>query len=693
MADRKPMADDEFQGVVSAALGDAVEFVDSTLATERAQALEYYLGKPFGDEVDGRSKVVVTTVRDTIESMLPSLLRIFCSSERVVEFAPHGSEDVEAAEQATDYVNWIFHTDNPGFSILLTWLKDGLLAKTGVVKFWWEEKEEASTSQYTGLDDEAYFLVASEAGAEVVKHEVYPAPGAQPGQDGAAPQLHDVEVTRRTKKGRVVIAAMPPEEFIIDRAARDLEGATLVGHRREVTISDLVAMGYDPDELEGLGGTGSDAGLSGSEEAQVRRPNSEDAGEASADPSQRKVTYTEAYLRVDRDGDGIAELRMVCTAGPSHTLLKDEPADHVPFADWCPVPLSHAFFGLSIADLTMDLQRINSVIMRQTLDNLVLSNNPRVAVVEDDVNMDDVLNNELGAVIRTRQPGAYQAVGVPFVAGQSLPVLEYLNSVKEDRTGLSRASMGLDPDSLQSTTRAAVAATISASQGKTEMLARVFAETGLKKLFRGVLRLICRHQDRERVIRLRGKWVAVDPRAWNAEMDVTVSVGLGRGSDAERLQALMQIKATQEGIIAKYGPNNPLVTVAQYRATLAAILEIAGFKDAGRFFLDPAQQPEQPPQPPAPDPKLLEAQARLQIEQQKAQADLELQRMRLEAENALKREAMLLEHQRKMDQMRAELELRERQMVAEAALVQRAAAVGEGKPGMMDRVEMGGEMG
>lgn len=694
-AKRTPMDADKFEGIVSAAITDATDFTSGDLAAGRAKALEYFLGKPLGNEEEGQSKVVLTEVRDTIEAMVPSLMRVCFSSEKVVEFLPQGPEDEPMAQQATDYVNYIFRQDNPGFHIAHTWLKDGLLSKVGVVKFWWEAKKDVTATKYTGLSDDEVLLLGAEEGVDVEYLSSYPAEEAGEAPAPTAPLLHDVEIRRTVTRGRVRIEPVPPEEFIISRNARRLEDAQIVGHQREVTISDLVALGYDYDEVLALSGSTDE--VVASQEALARR----DAAttqrkDEAADPTQRRVLYTEAVIRVDKDGDGIAELRRVCTIGPQHKVLDDEPTDDVPFADWCPVLVPHVYFGLSVADQTMDLQMIKSVIMRQTLNNLVLANNPSMGVQENMVEMDDLLNPELGRIIRFKAPPAQaaQVLGVPFVAGQSLPVLDYVDTVKESRTGLSRTSLGLDPDALQSTTKAAVAAVVSASQGKQEMLVRVFAETGMARLFRGILRLIVKHQDAQRTVRLRNAWVPMDPRYWNADMDCVANVGLGNGDEEKRIQGLGMIAAKQEQILLRLGPKNPLVTVAQYRNTLASMAELAGFRDASRFFLDPAQQPPEEPPAPPPDPKMQEMAAKMQLERMKAEASIQLEHQKAQFEMNLAAQRFTAEQQMRREQFAAELELRKAQIVAEAQLSRDSVALdahvraNAGTP-----VEMGGRVG
>ncbi|WP_445599993.1 portal protein [Azospirillum sp. A39] len=646
MVDRpEPMDDDDFQAIVAAAITDAVSYQEEDIAPERAKALEYFLGKPFGDEQDGRSDAVMREVRDTVEAILPSLARVFYSTSKLVEFVPHGPEDEAMAEQATDYVNWIFFDRNPGWRNLITWAKDGLLSKVGVVKYAWERKRCVTTNRYSGLGEEEALVLLSEPDVEVVS------------QDAAPDGTLSLEIrTVRWDEG-VTIRPVPPEEFLIDEDARSDTEFSLIGQRREVTISDLVAMGYDWDEVSELG---SDDSLDTSEERLARQDDVTVGNDASVlDPAQRRVMYSEIFMFVDRDGDGIAELRRVCVGGSANKVLHDEPVDDHPFASWTPFLTPHKFFGESVADVTMDLQRIKSIVVRQTLDNLVLANDPGLAVDDNQlVDVNEVLSTDLGRIIRTKGPpaGVIAPVAVPFVAGQSLPVLGYLDEVKEGRTGVSKATLGLDADALQSTTRAGVAATISGSQAKIEMLARNFAEDGLVRLFRGILRLIVQRQDRAKTIRLRGQWVPMDPRGWAADMDVTVNVGLGRGTEEQRMQGLGMILQAQREILGRFGLNNPLVTLGQLRDTLAEICAIYGFKDADRFFqrVDPNMQPPPPP----PDAATVKAQAdaqaemaKLQLQAQKQQAELRLKERQLEAEMQLRREQMVAEFQLKREEM------------------------------------------
>ena len=659
---REPMDDADLESLVGSELTDATSFVDSELSPVRARAIQYYRGEPFGNEEEGRSQVVSTDVRDTINGVMPSLMRVFFGSKKVVQFVPRGPEDIASAEQATDYVNFIFTQDNNGFLLCHSVFKDALRGALGVAKYYWEEKVEVKTEHYSGLDESSLTLLLNEPGVVGSAVQSMDDPSYQPPVDpmtGApvvdpmtglpppAPQIYSVELKRETKDGRVVVEAVPPEEFLIDRRARSVEDATLVAHRRMMRVSDLVALGYDEDEVRAQMGAFE---LDTNDEYIARNPYAESYGPGGTQDDKR-VLYVEAYVRVDFDRDGISELRKVCTIGPGYKVVMNEPCSHRPFATFCPDPEPHALIGLSIFDMTADLQRIKSAIMRNMMDSLSLSIHPRIGVVEGQANMDDVLNTEVGGVIRMRQAGAVQPFSVPFVGQAAFPMLEYLDSVRETRTGMSKAAMGLDAGALQSTTRAAVAATVSAAQQHLELIARVFAETGMRALFKGILKLVVENQDRPRVVRLRNQWVPIDPRSWNSGMDVEVDVALGGGTEEQKVAVLTSIAQKQEQILQTMGPMNPLVTPQQYRNTLAKLTEFSGFRNADEFFLNPATMPPQPPPPPPPpDP----AQILAQVEQQKIMADIQNNQAELE----MKRQQMLLEDDRARDKQEAELMLR-----------------------------------
>jgi hypothetical protein len=662
MAAVNPMDDTELQGIVAGELEDAVSYIDADVSPIRAKGTEYYRGDPFGNEEDGRSQVVAMEVRDTVSAMLPSLMRVFFNTENVVEYMPRGPEDVAGAQQATDYANYIFSNDNNGFMTTYALFKDSLVRKCGIAKYWWDEVEEVKIEEYSGLDDQTVQMLMAE-NAEVKIVVSYPDPSMpmdmmQPQIDPMTgqmiqmpqPMLHDVQIKRMTKEGRIKIMAVPPEELVIDRRARSFDDAGIIAHRQMATVDDLLAMGYELEEIEE---NISSTDLDSNDEYLARQPLSTTMGSGdSLNPGQRRVLYVESYIRVDFDGDGIPELRKVCCMGSGYTVVRNLPSSYIPFVDFpCdPEPHTSPLEAMSIFDLTHDIQEIKSEVLRNTLDSLAQSIHPRTAVVEGQVNIDDVLNNETGAIIRMRAPGMVQPFSTPFVGQAAFPMLDYMDSMKEDRTGMSKAAMGLDADALQSSTKAAVAATIGASQGRLELQARILAE-GMKKLFKGILYLMTTHQDKPRMVRLRNEWVEIDPRVWNSSMDVTVNIGLGNGDTNERIQALTMIAGKQEQIMQQFGLSNPVVTPAMYIRSLQKIIELSGFKDASSYIQTlPADF--QMPQADAPKPTPEEVLA--QVQAQSIQADIQKKAAELE----LKREQMIRDDDYRRDQMAQDLMLK-----------------------------------
>ena len=660
------MSEAEFSASVKQSIDDAVDYIDGFIAPARAKATSFYRGDPFGNEEDGRSQIVMTELRDVTQAIIPSLLRIFTASENVVEYMPRTEATVEIAEQATDYINFIFYNDNPGFQVLHNVFKDALVRKTGIIKWRWSEDKEISEAEYTGLDDEQIALLQSDPEVEIVeiKTEIIQDMQIDPitGQEVPPIQSHEVRIRRSRPKNRVVIEAVPPEEFLISRDARNIDTAMYVGHRSLKTMSELVAMGYDRKEIEEYAGQGDVFSIN--YEAQTRNPailsfmNHAD----NPDGTLRRVIYVESYVRIDKDGDGIAELRKVCSIGNAHHILHDEVATDVPFCVFCPDPEPHMIIGQSLADQVNDLQVIKSAIVRNTMDSLAQVIHPRTVVVEGQVNLDDVMNTETGAIIRARQPGMVQALAEPFVGQAAMPIIQYMDEVRAQRTGITQASQGLDPDVMQSTTAMAVSATVQGAQERIELIARIFAENGMKRLFRGLLKMVCRHQDHARVLRLRGKWVNVDPRYWDADMDVSVNVAFGHGTDHDRMQFMLMLAQKQEQIMQLLGPSNPLCDISQYRNALAKITELAGVKDVSRYFNNVSQQQatmvaQQMSQNKPPDPNqtlVAIEQQKAQVAQIKAQADVAMNQQKLD----IQREEAIMNDARERERIQADAMLR-----------------------------------
>jgi hypothetical protein len=653
----EPVSEEELQNIITAEIDDAQDYIDDVISPERALAGQYYKGEPFGNEEEGRSQAMSMDVRDTVQAMMPSIMKVFFAANNVVEFAPNGPEDIDSAQQATDYVNYCLTRDNNLFNECYSTFKDALIRKNGIMKVWWDTEKDVTTHYFTGLDEATFSVLQADVNIEVKDVEISygetitETPMGMMSQ--TQPATYDCTVVRTVEKGRLCVQSVPPEEFLIDRRARSIETAEFVAHRRYVTVSDLVKMGYDFDEVQDLGYETLDD-FEGNDEAFDRNPQAFVQITGRTDTTSRKVLYIEGYVYVDMDGDGIAELCRVCVAGTANKILHYEPCDFIPFVDFCPDPEPHTFFGMSIADVTMDIQLIKSNILRNTLDSLAQSIHPRTGVVEGQVNLEDVMNTEVGGVIRMRAPGMVQPFTMPFVGQQAFPMLQYMDELRENRTGISKAAAGLDANALQSSTRAAVAATISAAAQHIELICRIFAETGMKGLFKKSLQLITKNQDAPRMVRLRNSFVPIDPRVWDANMDVVVNVALGTGSNEEKMAFLGQVAAKQE-MLMQMGA--PLVDMQGYYNTLAQMMALAGYKDPTVFFKDPAMMP--PPPPPAP-PQPTPEEMLSQVQMEAIRADIQKKAAELE----LQREEMLRKDDRERDKLDADLMIKAAELEA-----------------------------
>lgn len=620
LADTGPLVPDRTsqESLVGQAIDEAIQWRESNLERDQARATKFYMGDPFGDEHTGRSQIVMTVVRDVVHQMLPSILRIVVGGDKVVQFKPKGPGDEPIAEQQTEYINYIFWEDNDGFTEIRNTLLDGMIRKIGAVKWWWEEDQQITRSQHWVPNLESVVLL-SESGeiADVVEEE-----------DGT----FSVTLDRTTDEGRARFMAIPNEEFVYSPNARTLEDAIMVAHVREVRADELIKMGVDPDVVMSSRGTSQ---ITDDDLARERR---QDRGshlpfEDAQEEATRMVPVAEAYMYLTLDGDeddgeaptALHKCFMIGGQSAWRFGFPSEIVDERPFAKWTPFPEPHTMEGQSVADLTMDLQRLDSQLWRGILDSLAGHLDPATEVVEHQVNMADVLNQERGRVIRVRQPGMMREVSTEFVGSAAIPVLDMSSDVRAQRTGQTKASAGLDADALQSSTKAAVAATLSAAQQQQEMVTRQFVENLMAPLFRGLNRLVTQYQDSERLIRLRGEWVPVDPRHWDSNMDVTVNVALGAGTPDEQVQRLLLVAEKQEAHMAQ---GSPLFDVANLRATYERVFNLLGVSDVDAIMQTQQQimqaQQAAAQQPPEPTPEQLLFQVEMKkIEQSTQEATMD----------------------------------------------------------------------
>ena len=653
----QPKAKDrrEIESIVQDAMAQAVDFVESEITDQRIKAQRYFDGEVDIGYEDGRSRVVATKVRDTIRAVKPSLMRVFMSTSKPVEYTPNGPEDVAAAEQATQYMHYIFNK-NDGYRVLNDAFHDALIKKNGVVKAYWETSYKAEIFTYDNLTDDEYTLIASDDDVTILEHGVEMVMSMDEfGMEMEAP-VHSLKISRQMPEGRLRIESVPPEEFFVNSQARNLDDAYIVAHRTEMRVGDLVEMGYDFEDVYDLDSLYGASDISEAETIERQGYAQDDYEDQEGDPAMRRVAITEAYMKIDVDGTGVPVLHRFICGGSNYKLLDLEPWDEVPFAVFEVDPEPHTFYGRSLAEIVMDDQDASTAILRGILDNVAMTNNPRIGIVDGAVNIDDVLNNEIGAIVRMRQAGSVQPLDVPFTAGQTLGALTYMDQLVENKTGVSRASMGLDPDAMQSTTKAAVQATIQAQAGQVEVMVRNLAD-GMKRLFGIMLRTAIKHTDEEQAMQINGQFVQVDPRVWRADMDIGINVGLGTGREEERMMALQQAFQIQQQIYTQYGPYNGMVSLTNIRNTLSDMLAAAGVRNSDRYFapitpeveqqLLQMQQQAQAQQAQGGDPN----QAYLQAEQMKAQANMQSDMAKLQ----LEQQKLMMEDDRKRDQMDQDL--------------------------------------
>ena len=691
MAKGKPLDDYNISGILGDHIKNSYGFYESELTDSRRKANEYYFGEGFGNEVEGRSQVVSTDVADTIESILPPLLRIFTASDNIVKVEPVGEEDVKIAEQATDYLNHIFNKDNDGFTALYTMFKDALLQKNGICKVYWDDSEKVDRETYQKLSDDEFTMLIDEDGVKVLEHTEYKDESflkemkkqkdilAQAEDSLQAdlvrdeldkiptPMLHDVVISRTQTFGRVKIEPIPPEEFLIERQAKSLKDAKFICHKVPTTRSELIEMGFDYDRVYNLPSENKEQYNS---ERSVRYKNIDDDYDRTVgDTSTEEVIVYESYIKIDMDGTGVAELRKITSAGEGgYTILDNVPVDSHPFCSITPIIVPHRFYGRSVSELVEDIQLIKSTVMRQVLDNMYLTNNNRVAVMDGQVNLDDLLTNRPGGIVRTK--GAPSQVMMPLqnqtLTNQAFPLLEYLDTIKEERSGITKYNQGMDTDTLNKTA-SGINTILSQSQMRLELIARVFAETGVKDIFKKIFELVVKYQDKERIIKVNSSFVPMNPMEWRDRCNVTIHVGLGTGSRDQQLQILNAILGRQlEAIKLQGSAQGPVVNLKNIYNTLSRIIENAGLKDVGSYFTNPEIGMQQMPPKQPPQPTEFEKVSQIQTQQKAAEAQMNYENRMREME--LKYQKMILEFEAKVK----ELELKYNSDIDEKAIKREA---------------------
>jgi len=668
----KKMTNEELASKLSNEIESASGNFNTELSSQREEAMEYYLGEPFGNEIEGRSSIVTTDVRDTIEYIMPSLMRIFTTHNNTAEFEPQGPEDVKMAKQATDYVNYVFNKQNNGFKVLYDAFKDALISKTGVIKHFWEEKTEVSTENYTNLTEIEYQSILANDDMEVIEHTEVIIQKQQVDDFGTliSPAIveHDVKVKKTKTDGQVRVLSVPPEEFLISRRAESIEEANFVCHRVKKSVSDLILEGYPKDLVEELP-TYNQSNAEWDEERQARFSFDSDATPSEETKGAgRKVWLEECYIHLDYDGDGIAELRKITKGG--HIILDNEEIDSIPFSTICPLPIPHKFHGMSIADTVKDIQLIKSTIVRNLLDNMYLTNNSRYAVLAGQVELDDLLSSKPGGIVRMRAPGAVTALPTPQIQPFAFEMVKYLDQVKEERSGVSKMSQGLNPDVLTShVTSGAISAATESAMQRVELIARIFAETGIKDLFRNIYSLVQRYEDRKKIAYLNGQFVPIDVSKWKEKLNCTVNVGIGSGSQQSKTQTMSGIMQIIQQLVQNGGMGT-LVTPQNIYNSVKEFIAQSGYKNADQFVSNPANMPPQQPPEPTVEEKIANQKGQIELQKLKLQAqELEIDTQLKAQELQLKKEEASVNLALKQQELlikKSQLELNESELALEA---------------------------
>lgn len=619
------MNDADLLAKLKALESESIGFGNGTLQTIRARALSRYLCEPQGDEIDGRSQVVSTDLRDTVEWVVPQWLRVCMAGDKIVEFQPIGPDDEQQAQVETEFVNHVILERNDALTVMATWARDALISKNGYVKAYWLEKSDIRVESYKGQTDDALALLMQDPEVEVVEQTDYQA------QFGPMPvMLHDVRLRRTYPCGHVKIENVPPEELAVHISCRnmDLQDAVYVRHKTQKTLSEIRQMGFEVDDDI------ADDAESEDEISDIRDRFDDDDDSASV----KRVWLTEEWFRLDFDGDGIAELRRVVRIG--RMILANEDCDLIPVACITPIVFPHRHVGLGFDDLLEQQHAVKTALMRQALDNLYLTNNSRMAANVDDVNIDDLLTSRPGGIVRVRgNPGdKLMPLVTPPTFTSALEGVQWVDTWKENSTGVSAYYQGMNADALNKTATG-INQIMTASQQRIEAVIRTFAN-GFRDLAYIVHALTLKNSTAAERVKLNQQWHTIDPREWVKRTNLRVTVGLGTGSRDVRVQQLgmvwqMQMAALPAGI-AK--PHN------LYETGKRLVNEL-GYRNADAFWSDPTKMPPQPPQP---SPEQIKAQTAMQLKQMELQADAQ----RFQAETELRLREI---------QMQAEAKLREQQ--------------------------------
>jgi len=619
---------------------DSASYYDSEIAEAQSEAMDRFHARPYGDEVDGRSKVVTHDIEDTINWIMPSLMRAFAPSDELITVDDEALDDGhEILKQAADYVSHVWFKDNPGEVVTHDFCFDALLQKIGIIRTYWRDPEPKPAKMLEGVPIEQLTRYQQDPEYEILEQEEIVKEA-----NGQPYVCYDIKLKHTPKIGRVGVEAIPCEEFRVSRRAKSIEEADYHAWKRHVFLAPLLKQfpAKARDLAPGNRSLGSDDDVDIATDARrdSRFPDeptvTNEASDTLDDVGRKKVYQNIEFLRCDYDGDGVVELRRVNRVGD--VILENDAVDESEFSAASPMRVAHRLIGRSLADVLLDIQKIRTVLMRRGLDSLSASTMPRTVVSEDRLandgsTIDAIMDHGIGDVIKVRGAvaEAMTVLQTPDVSASVLQMIEHMDRRSEEASGVNRHAMGIQPQAITET-KGGIEMLQAAANVRVEQIARWLAY-GLEGAMGKVLRLLAAHQDGPRSIKLHGKRVEMDPRRWNDEMTVRVHVGKAGESRDRQLMGLNLIAQKQEAILMQAGPGNPLVTLQLYRNTLARITEAMGYRNPGEFFAEipPDYQPPQPGQ----DPKAMEVQQKGELAKAELQAKTQLQAAEFQSKQQL----------------------------------------------------------
>ena len=652
------MTDSEILAIITNEMSNAN--ITVTSAPSLREPLKYYLGLPLGNEQEGRSSLVSTDVADSIEWIMPQIMKSFTQSNEVVVFDPLNEADELQAQIESEYVYDVLMSQNNGFTLIHQFVKDALLQRNGLLKVYYEEAEEVKTYNYTGLNEDQLAIILSEKNAEIIEMSPVEIPSDDPMQPPS--MSFDVKIKVADQVGKICIDPVAPEEFRVNTQHNNisLANARFTCHIVHKTLSDLREEGYKDEDIEGL--VGSDLLRSAyrfNYQGEVTQVPSVTAG----DEANRLIDVTECYLKLDIDGSGITQLMKITVAGVDTPtiILSKEPVDSVPWISTTAILMSHKFQGLSIYDRLKSIQDNKTAIIRNIMDNMYLQNNQRNVVLEGQVNLDDLLVSRAGGIIRAKRLDAIQPLMTPQIGDAAFNMMQYLDEIRAGRTGVSADGTASPEDIGNGIGSQGVERMMSAKEELVGLIIRVICETGIRPLCEKIRDLVTQHVDTIQDFKFRGQWVKVNPATWPTRTKSSVRVGTGTGDTQAKLAAIQQVQLLQEKIMSI--PGQALTNPSKIYATIDDFCKFSGLDSANKYFVDPASPEGQQATQAA-------GQAQQQQTQQAQQAQIEQMRMQAELAHSatttaeaqmqnvsMKGQIELAKHQREMEKQNFQAQL------------------------------------